>query len=73
MDENQVIIVRKAMESIDGFEKVFQVIYQQSVLQGKSKSTFNNYIRRIALISPHAEHTHSLHSELVFKDKTNEG
>ena len=53
MDNNQVTIVRKAMETIDGFEKVFQVIYQQSVLQGKSKSTFNNYIRRIALISLH--------------------
>lgn len=53
MDKNQVTIVRKAMETIDGFEKVFQVIYQQSVLQGKSKSTFNNYIRRIALISLH--------------------
>lgn len=53
MNKNQVTIVRKAMETIDGFEKVFQVIYQQSVLQGKSKSTFNNYIRRIALISLH--------------------
>jgi site-specific recombinase XerD len=53
MDKNQVTIVQKAMETIDGFEKVFQVIYQQTVLQGKSKSTFNNYIRRIALISLH--------------------
>lgn len=53
MDKNQVTIVQKAMETIDGFERVFQVIYQQSVLQGKSKSTFNNYIRRIALISLH--------------------
>jgi integrase/recombinase XerD len=53
MDKNQVTIVQNAIDSIDGFEKVFQVIYQQSVLQGKSKSTFNNYIRRIALISLH--------------------
>lgn len=53
MLKNSVTIVQKAMETIDGFERVFQVIYQQSVLQGKSKSTFNNYIRRIALISLH--------------------
>jgi len=53
MEKNQVTIVQKAMETIDGFEKVFRVIYQQTVLQGKSKSTFSNYIRRIALISMH--------------------
>ena len=53
MEKNQVTIVQKAMETIDGFEKVFRVIYQQTVLQSKSKCTFSNYIRRIALISMH--------------------
>jgi site-specific recombinase XerD len=53
MLKNSVTIVQKAIDTVDGFEKNFQVIFQQSVLQGKSKSTFNNYIRRIALISLH--------------------
>lgn len=53
MNKEFCTIVQKAITTIDGFEKVFQVIYQQSVLQGKSKSTFNNYIRRIALLSLH--------------------
>lgn len=53
MNKEFCTIVQKANTTIDGFEKVFQVIYQQSVLQGKSKSTFNNYIRRIALLSLH--------------------
>jgi len=49
MIEKKSKIVDQAIETIDGFEKVFKVIHQNTVLQGKSKSTFHNYIRRIAI------------------------
>ena len=55
MIEKKSKIVDQAIETIDGFEKVFKVIHQNTVLQGKSKSTFHNYIRRIAIISLHFE------------------
>ncbi len=32
---------------------MFKVIHQNTVLRGQSKSTFHNYLRRIALISLH--------------------
>jgi site-specific recombinase XerD len=53
MRKETITIVENAKLTIDGFEKVFKVIHQNTVLQGKSKSTFMNYIRRIALISLH--------------------
>jgi len=46
-------IVQKAKLRIKGFENVFKVIHQNTVLKGQSKSTFHNYLRRIALISLH--------------------
>ena len=46
-------IVDNAIQTVDGFEKVFTVIHQNTVLRGQSKSTFHNYLRRIALISLH--------------------
>lgn len=51
MKNKRSTIVETAHLTIDGFEQVFKVIKQNTVLQGKSQSTFNNYIRRIALIS----------------------
>lgn len=53
MTEKKSKIVDRAILSVDGFEGVFKVIHQNTVLQGKSPSTFHNYIRRIALISLH--------------------
>ena len=53
MTEQKSRIVDQAIQSIDGFEGVFKVIHQHTVLQGKSPSTFHNYIRRVALISLH--------------------
>ncbi len=44
-------IVMKATQTVDGFAKVYQMLQQQVVLRGQSKSTLENYIRRIALIS----------------------
>lgn len=51
MKNKRLTIVQSALQTIEGFEQVFKVIKQNTVLQGKSESTFNNYIRRIALIS----------------------
>jgi hypothetical protein len=46
-------LVQKAMLTIDGFDKVFTRLEQQVVLRGQSKSTLQNYIRRIAAICLH--------------------
>ena len=46
-------IIEKAIQTIDGFEKVYKAIHQNTILQGKSQSTFENYIRRITRISLH--------------------
>jgi integrase/recombinase XerD len=53
MKKSEPTIVEKAIQTVDGFEKVFNTIKQQTILRGQSKSTLNNYIRRIALISLH--------------------
>ncbi len=53
MKNKRLTIVQSALQTIDGFEQVFKVIKQNTVLQGKSQSTFNNYLRRIAIISLH--------------------
>jgi site-specific recombinase XerD len=53
MKKSEPTIVEKAIQTIDGFEKVFNTIKQQTILRGQSESTLNNYIRRIALISLH--------------------
>lgn len=46
-------VVEKAIEVIPGFNAVFVKLQQQVVLRGQSKSTLDNYIRRIAQISLH--------------------
>ena len=46
-------IVEKAIQTVEGFAKVYKKLQQQVVLRGQSKSTLENYIRRIALISLH--------------------
>jgi hypothetical protein len=38
---------------VNGFEEVSKKLAQQVTLRGQSKSTLDNYIRRIALISLH--------------------
>ena len=53
MKNKRLTIVQSALQTIDGFEQVFKVIKQNTVLQGKSQSTFNNYLRRISIISLH--------------------
>jgi len=44
-------IVEQAIESVSGFDQVLKKLEQQVVLRGQSKSTLQNYIRRIASIS----------------------
>ncbi|MDY0217619.1 MAG: hypothetical protein RBS19_11760, partial [Bacteroidales bacterium] len=51
-----------------GFEKVYKTFEQQVILKGQSKSTLNNYIRRIALISLHFKTL----PEFVSDDEINE-
>jgi len=46
-------IVDSALETVVGFKKVYKTLEQQTIIKGKSKSTFQNYIRRIAIISLH--------------------
>jgi len=53
MRQKRSKIVDQAIHNINGFAKVFKVIHQNTVLWGQSKSTFENYLRRIAVISLH--------------------
>ena len=53
MRQKRSKIVDQVIHEIDGFAKVFKVIHQNTVLRGQSKSTFENYLRRIAIISLH--------------------
>jgi integrase/recombinase XerD len=46
-------IIEQAILTIEGFEKVYKTMQQQTLLRGQSKSTLENYTRRIALISLH--------------------
>jgi len=53
MKKIEPTIVEKATQTVDGFAKVYKMLQQQVLLRGQSKSTLENYIRRIALISLH--------------------
>ncbi len=46
-------IVQKGVQTVEGFDKVRKTLYQQIVLRGQSTNTFENYFRRIAIISLH--------------------
>ena len=43
-------ILEQAMQTVPGFDKVYHKMKQQTLLGGRSESTFDNYIRRIALV-----------------------
>ena len=51
--KSEFTIVERAVQTIDGFYKVFQILQQQTILRGQSQSTLNNYMRQIALVSLH--------------------
>jgi len=46
-------IVENALTTIAGFDRAYQKMQQQVALKGQSKSTLENYIRRIAIITLH--------------------
>lgn len=50
--KSEFTTVERAIQTIDGFEKVYKTLQQQTILRGQSQSTLDNYIRQIALISP---------------------
>ena len=49
--KSEFTIVERAIQTIDGFQKVYNTLGQQTILRGQSQSTLENYIRQIALIS----------------------
>lgn len=51
--KTSLTIVERATVSVPGFDLVAKKLEQQVVLRGQSKSTLQNYIRRIALLSLH--------------------
>lgn len=46
-------LVEKAIATVSGFERVYGKLQQQVTLRGQSKSTLQNYIRRIAIVCLH--------------------
>lgn len=53
--KSELTIVERAIIAVPGFETVVKKLEQQVVLRGQSKSTLQNYIRRIALFCLHFE------------------
>ena len=49
--KSEFTTVERAIQTIDSFQKVFNILQQQTILWGQSKSTLDNYIRQVALIS----------------------
>ena len=50
---NDFTIIGRAMATVAGFDRVYRTLEQQVVLRGQAKSTFQNYIHRIAQVSLH--------------------
>jgi integrase/recombinase XerD len=48
--KSEFTILERAMQTVPGFDKVYHKMQQQTILGGRSQSTFDNYIRRIALV-----------------------
>jgi site-specific recombinase XerD len=68
MNRLEPTIVQKAIQSVEGFEKVYKTMREQTVMRGQSQSTFHNYIRRIATISLHFDQL----PEKISEDEINE-
>ena len=51
--KTSLTIVEQAIHAVPGFKNVVSKLEQQVTLRGQSKSTLNNYIRRIALFVIH--------------------
>src|SRR5665647_628615 len=48
--KSEFTILERAMQTVAGFDKVYHKMKQQTILGGRSQSTLDNYIRRIALV-----------------------
>src|ERR1035437_525911 len=48
--KSEFTILERAMQTVPGFDKVYHKMKQQTILGGRSESTLENYIRRIALV-----------------------
>jgi len=51
--KSEFTILERAIQTVDGFSRVFNTLQQQIILRGQSPSTLNNYIRQVASISLH--------------------
>ncbi len=48
--KSEFTIMERALQTIDGFGPMCQKLKQQTILGGRSQSTLDNYLRRIALV-----------------------
>ena len=51
--KSEFSIISRAMATVAGFARVYRTLEQQVILRGQAKSTFENYIHRIAQVSLH--------------------
>jgi len=51
--KSEFSIISRAMATVAGFDRVYRTLEQQVILRGQAKSTFQNYIHRIAQVSLH--------------------
>jgi len=51
--KSEFTILERAIQTVDGFSRVFNTLQQQMILRGQSPSTLNNYLRQVASISLH--------------------
>ncbi len=51
--KSEFSILSRAIQSVDGFSRVYETLRQQTALRGQSESTLENYMHRIALVSLH--------------------
>lgn len=51
--KSEFSVIGRALATVAGFDRVYQKLEQQVVLRGQAKSTFENYIHRIAQVCLH--------------------
>ena len=51
--KNEFTTLERAIQTVDGFSRVFDTLRQQTAIRGQSESTLYNYIHRLALVSLH--------------------
>lgn len=51
--KSEFSVIGRAMTTVAGFDRVYRSLEQQVTLRGQAKSTFENYIHRIAQVSLH--------------------